>query len=196
VGYGSVAASTAVVKKTRPTILLVDDDSNDLLLLETAFGRAASSARIQSVGGGQQAIAYLSGKPPYADRTKYELPDFIITDLKMPGVDGFAVLEFLRTRSELAAIPTVVFSGSRDNDDIKKSHWLGAASYHVKPSDPAALLSLVQALHGYWITCERPEMDGTATESGTNSGFKLGDRFVAAPRPDGVYTARPSDQST
>jgi CheY-like chemotaxis protein len=171
------------VKKLSPTILLVDDDPNDLFLLEMAFGAAGLSAKIQPTMGGREAIAYLSGHGQYADRTQYELPDFIITDLKMPGADGFAVLEFIKTRPELAVIPTIVFSGSSDNDDIKKSHWLGAASYHVKPSDPSQLRSLVQALHRYWITCERPNMNSAEKEPDAENGFKLGDRFGAGPRP-------------
>lgn len=171
------------MKKNRPTILLVDDDPNDLFLLEMAFGSVGIAAKIQPTMGGREAIDYLSGHGQYANREEYGLPDFIVTDLKMPGVDGFGVLEFLKTAPELAVIPTVVFSGSPDNDDIKKSYWLGAASYHVKPSDPSLLRSLVKALHDYWITCELPEMSGTEKEAGAESGFKLGDRFVAASRP-------------
>ena len=81
--------------------------------------------------GGQDAIDYLGGKDQYADRAAHELPHFVITDLKMPDVDGFEVLEFLKSRPELAFISAVVFSGSADNDDIRRSYELGAASYHV-----------------------------------------------------------------
>ena len=170
------------MKKTTPTILLVDDDPNDLLLLETAFEEAGLKVRIQQAVGGQDAINYLSAKDQYADRAARELPHFVITDLKMPDVDGFEVLEFLKSRPELAFIPAVVFSGSADDDDIRRSYELGAASYHVKPSDPSMLFTLVKALHAYWVLCELPETDGTGIRSGTASGFKLGERFYNRPR--------------
>jgi CheY-like chemotaxis protein len=169
------------VRKHRPTILLVDDDPNDLLLLEMAFGSAGLDAAIQVMSGGREAIEYLDGCRKFAGRTADELPNFIITDLKMPAVDGFALLEFLKSTPELALIPTVIFSGSSDKDDITKSYWLGAASYHVKPSDPAVLSSLVKALHSYWLTCELPDLTARGTLQGTTSGFKLGDRFVIPP---------------
>ena len=110
----------------RPIILAVDDDSNDLLFLESAFKSIDASASIHTVCGGQEAMDYLEGKGAFGDRGRFPYPDFIITDLKMPGVDGFAVLEFLLKTPETALIRTVVLSGSQDDDDIKKAYWLGA----------------------------------------------------------------------
>ena len=78
----------------------------------------------------------MMGEGKYSDRRLYAYPTFITTDLKMPGADGFAVLEHLKNNPEWAVIPTVVLTGSRDLDDIKKSYMLGASSYHVKPGDP------------------------------------------------------------
>jgi CheY-like chemotaxis protein len=169
------------MKKTTPIILLVDDDPNDLFLLETAFEEAGLKVKIQQAVGGQDAIDYLSANGPYADRASHELPDFVITDLKMPDVDGFEVLGFLKTTPELAFIPAVVFSGSADDDDIKRAYELGAASYHVKPSDPLMLFTLVKALHAYWVLCEFPESGGARGRSGTASGFKLGEHFYNRP---------------
>lgn len=174
------------MKKNNPTILLVDDDPNDLFLLESAFEAAGLEARIRQAVGGQDAIDYLGASGQYADRASHELPHFVITDLKMPDVDGFEVLAFLKSTPELVGIPAVVFSGSADNDDITRAYALGASSYHVKPSDPSALLMLVKALHAYWVLCELPERDKARSRSGTASGFKLGDRFSDRPDPGDV----------
>lgn len=164
--------------KSNPTILVVDDEPNDLMLVQAAFKAAGVSSRIQIANGGQEAIAYLKGEGKYSDRHLYRYPDFVITDLKMPGVDGFAVLEYLQQHPQSAVVPTVVLSSSRDNDDIKKAYFLGASSYHVKPSDPAALRALVKALHEYWMICEVPEVDVTGKQLKTESRHKLGERFV------------------
>jgi CheY-like chemotaxis protein len=69
------------------------------------------------------------GRREYADRNAYAYPTFITTDLKMPGADGFAVLEHLKNNPEWAVIPTVVFTASRDLDDIEKAYMLGDSSY-------------------------------------------------------------------
>src|SRR5881394_1748782 len=99
----------------------------------------------------------MMGEGKYADREKFAFPTFVITDLKMPRADGFAVLEFLKGNPQFAIIPTIVLTGSADLDDIKKSYMLGASSYHVKPSAPDGLRNILRALNNYWITCEVPE---------------------------------------
>jgi CheY-like chemotaxis protein len=120
----------------------------------------------------------MMGEGEYADREKFAYPTFIITDLKMPRTDGFAVLEHLRGNPEWAVIPTVVFSASQDLDDIKKSYMLGASSYHVKPQSLDALRQQMKVLHEYWLTCEVPAVDTTGRQLATDSRGKLGERFA------------------
>jgi CheY-like chemotaxis protein len=168
------------MKKYFATILVVDDDPNDLHLTEHALRHSGVTAPIHLCHDGLEAIAYMMGEGQYADREKYAYPTFIITDLKMPGADGFAVLEHLRGNPEWAVIPTVVFSGSKDLDDIKKSYMLGASSYHVKPESLAALRRQMKVLHEYWLTCEVPAVDTTGRQLATDSKGKLGERFAQA----------------
>lgn len=167
------------MKKVSPTILIVDDDPNDLLFLVAAFKFVGVSSKIQIANSGHEAVAYLNGEGPYADRNLHPYPDFILTDLNMPGIDGFAVLEFLKKNPESAVIPTVVLSGSQDNDDIKKAYWLGASSYHVKPSSPVELRHLVKTLHDYWSLCEAPEKDFAGKQVRSSGLHKLGERFTS-----------------
>lgn len=166
------------MKRTNPTILVVDDDSNDLMLIQSAFQAAGVTARIQTADSGDEAIAYLSGEGKFSDRSVYAYPDFVITDLKMPNGDGFDVLEHFKKNPNWAIIPTVILSGSQDNDDIKKAYLLGASAYHVKPSSPLALRTLVKALHDYWLMCEVPEVDRSGKQIETASAHKLGQRFA------------------
>jgi CheY-like chemotaxis protein len=167
------------MKRTSPTILVVDDDPNDLMLLQSAFRAAGVTSRIQTASSGDEAIAYLSGEGKFSDRNVYVYPDFVITDLKMPNGDGFAVLEHFKENPEWAVIPTVVLSGSQDNDDIKKAYLLGASAYHVKPSSPTALRALVKALHDYWLMCELPEVDRSGKQVGTDGTHKIGQRYAS-----------------
>lgn len=156
----------------------MDDDPNDRIFIQSAFQAAGVVSGIQTANSGDEAIAYLSGEGKFSDRSTYAYPDFVITDLKMPNGDGFAVLEHFKNNPNWAVIPTVVLSGSQDNDDIKKAYLLGASAYHVKPSSPLALRALVKTLHDYWLLCEVPEVDRSGHQVGTDSAHKLGRRFV------------------
>ncbi len=155
----------------------MDDDATDLNLIESAFRATGVKDPIHKVQGGEEAIAYMMGDGKYSDRVLYPYPTFITIDLKMQGKDGFDVLEHLKKNPEWAIIPTVILSGSRDLDDIKKSYMLGASSYHVKPSTLDGLRLQLKVLHDYWMTCEVPEVDSTGQQLPTDSKGKLGGRF-------------------
>ena len=166
------------MKNYHSTILIVDDDLNDLILIEKAFRAVGVKDPIHALSSGGEAIAYILGEGKYSDRSVYAYPTFITTDLKMPGADGFAVLEHLKNNPEWAVIPTVVLTSSRDLDDIKKAYMLGASSYHVKPTSPDGLRQQLKVLHDYWMTCEIPQVDSTGRQLRTDSAGKLGERFA------------------
>jgi CheY-like chemotaxis protein len=161
--------------------MIVDDDANDLEFIEGAFRSIGVTDPIHAINGGREAIAYMLGEGKYADRDTFAYPTFVTTDLKMPGTDGFAVLEHLKSHPEWAVIPTVVLSGSSDLDDIKKAYMLGASSYHVKPNSMELLRHQLKVLHDYWLTCEVPLVDTTGRRLRTDSVGKLGERFPQAP---------------
>ena len=175
------------------TILVVEDDANDRALIELAFRKVGVTGPIHLLSSGEEAIAYMMGEGPYADRVKYAYPSFIMTDLKMPGADGFAVLEHLKNNPEWAIVPAVVLSGSSDVDDIRTAYLLGASTYHVKPSGLDALERLLRVLHEYWMTCEIPEVELSGRHIRTHPHGKLGHRF---PQPARARQARAARRPT
>jgi CheY-like chemotaxis protein len=165
------------MKREHLTILLVDDDPNDLLFLERAFRSLKITDPIRACASGSEAIAYLNGDGKFADRSKYEFPSFILSDLKMPNGDGFALLHAVRSHPKWAIIPTAIISGSADEDDIKQAYQLGANSYFVKPSTPADLADLLRKFHAYWTAVEVPRIDLAGDMLPTYSKNKIGERF-------------------
>lgn len=139
---------------------------------------------IQLVENGQEAIAYMMGEGKYADRALFAYPCFILTDLDMPGGDGFALLEHLQTNRNWSVVPTIVLSASADPDDIKRAYLLGASAYHVKPHGYAALCQLLKLVYEYWVTSAVPERDPSGCWVTTDSTGKLGARF--GPEPSGA----------
>lgn len=162
------------------TILVIEDEESDAFFIEKAFRENRVTSPIHCVNRASEAIAYLMGEGKYSDREKYAFPSFIMTDLRMPGQDGFSVLQHLKENPEWAIAPTVVLTSSADPDDVKKAYMLGASSYHQKPSDYASLRQQLKILHDYWMTCLIPETDITGRQLTTDSKGKLGERFPQA----------------
>ena len=136
-------------------ILLAEDDPNDVLLLERAFQKAGLRNSLKVVRDGEEAIEYLSGRGPYADREQYPLPFLLLLDLKMPGTDGFEVLQWLRAEAELKRLLVVVLTSSNLQSDVDRAYELGANSYLVKPVGFDEMVHLVQRFEIYWTEINR-----------------------------------------
>lgn len=132
-------------------ILLVEDDSNDILLVQRAFRRANMINPIRIVKDGEEAIGYLSGNDKYCDRTEYPLPSLILLDLKLPRRSGLEVLEWMRQQPVLKRIPVVVLTSSKESQDVDRAYDLGVNSYLLKPVRFDDLARMVTALDAYWL---------------------------------------------
>lgn len=164
-------------------VLVVDDSPIDRELIVASLRAIGVPKDIRTVADGAEAIAYLSGQGKFSDREANPYPCLVLTDLKMPVADGFAVLEFMRSRSDFAMTPTVLFSGSSDPDDVKTAYRLGASSYIVKPATVEALRRCLRTVYEYWSLCEVPEAHPTGEHMRTDSRGKLGERFSREPFP-------------
>lgn len=144
---------------TTHTILLVEDDSNDVILIQRAFKKVNTMVSIQVVTDGEQAVAYLAGNEPYADREDYPVPELVLLDLKLPRKPGLEVLEWLRQQPGLKRLPVVALTSSKLTADINKAYELGINSYLVKPMAFDDLLKMIKTLNLYWLTFnEMPEI--------------------------------------
>ena len=136
-------------------ILLVDDDENDVLLIQRAFQKAGMRNNLKVVRNGQQAIEYLGAQGSYTDRDKFPLPFLVLLDLKMPGVDGFEVLEWMRRDPSVKSLLVVVLTSSNLQSDVDRAYELGANSYLVKPVEFDEMVHLVQRFEAYWTEINR-----------------------------------------
>lgn len=133
------------------TILMVEDDPNDIALTQRAFMQASLVNPLRIVRDGEEAIHYLGGTEPYADRSRYPLPSLILLDLKLPRRSGLEVLEFLRAQPALRQTPVIVLTSSQESNDIERAYALGANSYLLKPVGFDGLLEMVKAIGMYWV---------------------------------------------
>jgi CheY-like chemotaxis protein len=134
------------------TLLLVDDNRMDVELTLDAFKEVRLSNHIEVAYGGEQALDYLLGHEGFSNRTQFPLPDLILLDLKMPGVDGFEVLTRIKDTPIIKRIPVVVLTSSKEEGDRALSYDIGANSYLVKPVAFSGFIDVVRHIEDYWLT--------------------------------------------
>jgi len=135
----------------RYTLMVVEDDTGEVLLIQRAFEKARVVSPVQIISDGEEAVAYLSGQGKYADRQVYPLPSLLILDLKLPRRSGFEVLQWLRAQPGLKRLPVVVLTASALISDINRAYDLGVNSYLVKPVRLEELKSMVELVYLYWL---------------------------------------------
>src|SRR5215475_14661581 len=133
-----------------PTILAAEDLEADALLLKMAYEAAKLPYRLVVVEDGQCAVDYLKGTPPY-ERANWPLPGMLLLDLKMPRMDGFEVLSWLREAREFSALAVVVLSCSPREEDMMRAKELGAREYLVKPLGYQELTVMLKDVVARWL---------------------------------------------
>ena len=132
-------------------ILLVEDREDDVFLIRKAFERAGLSNPVQVVRDGEQAISYLAGERKFSNRAEYPLPWLILLDLKMPRVDGFEVLRWIRKQPGFNRIVVIVLTSSEEIRDVNRAYQLGANLYLAKPVDWRQFRERMRLMGQIWM---------------------------------------------
>jgi CheY-like chemotaxis protein len=143
-------------------ILIGEDNPDEALLLRSALRELGLKDPVHIVADGEQVIEYLKGVGRYEDRQKYPFPSVLFTDIKMPRMDGFQVLRWIREHPQHAMTPTTVFSSSDSPRDIRLAYELGANAYMVKPSRFEELKDMLGTAYRFWSSCAKPSVSGKA----------------------------------
>jgi CheY-like chemotaxis protein len=114
-----------------PRVLVVDDDSNARALC--SINLLLEGLEVLEAEDGHRGLA----------RARLEAPDLVVTDVAMPGLDGFELAEALRSDDSTARIPLIFLSGEVDAANKARAQALGALAYVTKPFDPPAFAKLV-----------------------------------------------------
>jgi CheY-like chemotaxis protein len=133
-------------------ILLVDDNANDVELTLDAFSEGRLANRVDVARSGREALDRLLDRTPGPDGERASLPDLVLLDLKMPGLDGFEVLRQLKAAPVLRRVPVIILTSSREEGDRAMSYDSGANSYLVKPVSFEGMLRVVRTIEDYWLT--------------------------------------------
>jgi CheY-like chemotaxis protein len=150
------------------TILVVDDSSDDVFLLRRGFEKAGISIPLDWVQNGEEAVSYLlraagSGL----------IPSILLLDIRMPVMDGFAVLNWLKTQPQLEDMPTLMLSTSPLEEDKAKAKELGAKAYFVKPTDPQEYTLFAKNLVLRWLDDQSRLIQETKKSRSSRFGQRL-----------------------
>jgi len=137
--------------QTRASILLADDESAIVTV---------TKMRLENFG--YSVITVLDGDE-CVKRAKSDKPDLILLDIMMPGVDGFNVLERLKSDEETKPIPIAMFTAQVHPEDMKRAKEMGACDYITKPFKYEELI-------GSFIL---PRYFGLLIKSTTSCGYSL-----------------------
>lgn len=139
----------------QPTkILLVEDDPNDVELIQLSLDSYNFVNQMDIVGDGEQALHYLLGRdgnPP-----AQPLPRLVLLDLKLPKVNGIAVLETIRQHPRTRQLVVVVMTSSAEDRDLDACYNLGVNSYIVKPLDFQQFVEVARQIGFYWMMLNQP----------------------------------------
>jgi len=119
-------------------VLIVDDNPQAATTLEIAL-EGLEGCEISVASSGSEALSLIAGRP-------VETIAAVVTDLEMPGTDGFDLIEKLRTDPDFRRVPIIVSSASTDPAVPDRVRRLGANAFYPKPFSPAEIRKHLEKL--------------------------------------------------
>lgn len=130
-------------------ILLVEDNLGDARLILENLKDGKIQNRLHLAKDGLKGLEYLyscleEGGPP--------LPELILMDLNLPGMDGWELLQTIKADPSLKRVPVVILTSSESEKDIRRSYELSANCYLTKPVELQDFMKVVLSLEQFWCS--------------------------------------------
>ena len=135
----------------RIVLVMVDDDEDDCLLVEAALYEALLKCDFHCVEDGMQMMDYLNIRGRFREPGSAPRPDIILLDLNMPRMNGMTVLRQLKTDPRFRAIPVIILTTSREDEDVIACYDLGGNTYITKQPSFEGLVSSLKSFREYWL---------------------------------------------
>ncbi len=125
-------------------VLLVEDNPDDVLIMKIAWKKRNIKTPLITVDNGEKALMFLNKQEEYKN---VPTPCLILLDLKMPIVDGFEVLETIKSDHSLKNIPVIILTSSERENDFERASKLGCHNYIVKPTSFDDFIKIIDEIN-------------------------------------------------
>ena len=132
-------------------VLLVEDDSDDAFLFMRAASLTCPNMVIAVAGDPLEARKTLQ-----LAATPTESVSLIVSDLKMPRVNGIEFISWIRSQPEFESVPVILLSSSSEMRDVRDAYAAGASLYMVKPAGGDDYKTLLEQIGNFWINGTAP----------------------------------------
>ncbi len=141
-----------MTRDNRPPIFLVaEDDPDDRQWIKEALIETHTTAEVRFVEDGEELMDYLNHRGKYKTSSLLSYPGLILLDLNMPKKDGREALKEIKTDPRLRHIPVVILTTSKSEEDIFRTHDMGANSVILKPVTYSGLVEIMRSLVQFWL---------------------------------------------
>ncbi|MDB6123318.1 MAG: response regulator receiver protein [Pedosphaera sp.] len=136
---------------------MVEDNLEDAEFFQRALIASRIANPVRHVENGLEAVAYLEGRGKYADRAEYPVPCVMFTDLKMPLMNGFELLEWLKDKPEFSLMPVIVFTSFK-GEEVQRVYALKTDFFLAKTASLDDFIQSIRDASENWWWCERPTL--------------------------------------
>lgn len=130
-------------------ILLVEDNEGDILLTTEALKEGEIAKNIAVVNDGWEALQYLEKNGQYS---KAFTPDLILLDINLPKLNGYEVLQNIRSFDNLKHLPVIILSTSSSEEDILKAHHNYSNCFITKPVEVNDFANVISSIKHFWAS--------------------------------------------
>ncbi len=125
-------------------ILYIEDNKDAIVFFNRVVSKLEGEYSFSTTENGQSAISLLENK-------QHTQPEMILLDINLPGMNGFEILQYVRSKTNYKHIPVIMFTSSDDDSDIKRSYEYGANAYLLKPDSLNNLKKVLEDTFNFWL---------------------------------------------
>lgn len=126
-------------------ILYVEDNPDAIVFFKRVINKL-DNYTLQTVEDGNALMKLFNN-----DAEKDIDPEIILLDINLPGMNGFEILQYLRSKTKCKRTPVIMFTSSESENDIEKSYTYGANAYLVKPDNLQNLQVVLKDTFNFWL---------------------------------------------
>lgn len=124
-------------------VIVIDDEPDDLFFIRRLFEKGGAKNPVVTFLDSEDAMSFLSAIRIVVSKVPEFTPCVLFTDIKMPKLDGFELLRWIRKQREFDPLTLVAMSSSDEEKDVELAQKLGADRYLIKYPSPETLAELI-----------------------------------------------------